>query len=340
MRNLRSLLVGLMIIVGFILTVVSYSGICSDACAEGKNFTLLGLPFELVGGIYFIGLFLLFILLPRNSLIVSLALAVGVGAELMFVFIQKYTIGSWCPICLGIGASLLAAALIWMWDYVVVLRETIQQGKRIEIWERMQRALMACLALVVGFVVALVGVTKHDDLIIAESVFEEKIVFGKSDSPIELYVFTSWICPACRSFEPKLERIISRFMEKNRVIFVDYGVDDITLNFVPYNLSFALHNKPKYFDLRHMLKDMVMQTQEPTDVEVDKAAHELGEEYKQLNYADVATALEYFKNLSSELKVVYLPAVVVMNAKTEKYEMLTGIRITAGTIQEAIDKVR
>lgn len=340
------ILTGLGIASGLILTLLSWSGICSTACAEGHSYRLFDMPFEWTGLLFF-GLLLFAFILSKKSFIAcwmtGLLLAAGLGAEVMFILIQKYTIGSWCPICLSIAASLITAAVAWGIGSLARLKWLIEKGQRKDIMYSLKKALTICSTVFLGFIVTFFGVTKKDDLLAAESTFQERITFSKENAKndqVQIYVFTSWICPACQRFEPYLERIFPDIAKKANVIFVDYGVDDTTLNYLPYHLSFMFYNKDRYIELRRMLKEMGKTKEEPTDSEVEQAALELGVHYQQLHYADVAAGIEYYKDLATNMKVQYLPTFVILNPENKKIIELSGSDdITLTNVLQAIDKV-
>lgn len=337
------ILTGIGIFAGFILTLLSWTGACNEACTEGHSYRIFGLHFEWIGFVYFCFLIVTFALSkgsPLFSLLTSLLLAGGIGAEVMFILIQKYTIGVWCPICLGIAASVCFAALAWSADTLLGFKTMISQGKRSSIMQNLMRSLTTFTAFFLGFLIAFLGVAKHDDLLAAEKTFEERIVFGNEKSPIEVYIFTSWVCPACRRFEPILERMIPAIENKAKVIFVDYGVDDTTLNYLPYNLAFMFYDKEHYLKARLMLKEMAYNIDEPSDEEIEKASANAGLKYKQINYSDVAAGIEYFKKLSTDLKIKSLPAVVIIDNSQKKVAQLTGNQITESAVLKIIDDMR
>lgn len=337
------ILTGFGIFAGLILTILSWSGACTEACNDSHSYRFFGVPFELIGILFFLLLITSYFLSRKYQIfatITALLLACGIGSEVMFILIQKYYIGAWCPICLGIATSIGIAAIASGIDYILKLRTVIIQGTRSDIMHGLSKSLTTLSAFTIGFLIAFFGVAKQDNLIAAEKTFEERVAFGQTKNTVDVYVFTSWVCPACRRFEPKLEEMMPKIMEKAQVVFVDYGVDDTTLNFLPYNLSFMLHNKENYLALRHMLKEMANDTEAPTDEEVEKAASKLGFKYKQLNYAEVALGIEYFKNLSTDLKVKSLPSFVIVNNSKKQTAMLTGSQISQAAVLKVVDEMK
>lgn len=342
MPKWKRFLIGAALFAGLILTILSLINACTEACVESHSYSFLGMPFEWTGLAFFailIPSFLLSNTRPRLSLLTSLMLASGIGAELMFILIQKYTIGAWCPVCLGIAASLGIATAIWASNAISTIKELSQTCRRGDLMSYMKRILGSFSALVVGFTVAFVGIAKKDDLHASQTTLEQHIAFGKTNSPIEIYIFTSWVCPACRHFEPALESMSPGLMKNAKVIFVDYGVDDITLNFLPYNLSFMFYNKDDYLTMRGALKELSDKTNEPDDKAVKAAVSKLGLKYKEVNYANVAAAIEYFKEKATNLKIKSLPSLVIINNDTKKTATLVGKEINPTAIQNTMNKI-
>src|SRR4051794_38778996 len=101
-------LISLALIASLILSVLSWLELCVEHCSANQDYRLFGLPFAMVGITFFTVLIALHFLSRRYqfmSRLVGWLIASALGAELMFIIIQKYTIGHWCPVCLGIAAS-------------------------------------------------------------------------------------------------------------------------------------------------------------------------------------------------------------------------------------------
>jgi uncharacterized membrane protein len=85
------------------------------ACRDTVAFTFLGINLGWLGIVYF-SLLLMLLLQRRKSIWLDWALFAlvfsGVGAEFRLLWIQKYIIGGWCPLCVSICCSLFCAALL------------------------------------------------------------------------------------------------------------------------------------------------------------------------------------------------------------------------------------
>jgi hypothetical protein len=328
---------GIALVSGALLTLLSWFNLCTEACVEEHNYRFFGFSFNWIGLIYF-GLLLLFYGLAKRSQIATrvtgLMLAAGLGAELLFLLIQKYMIGSWCPLCLAIASCILIAFAAFFTEYFTA---RIEAGT--DLLKGMKELLTLFAAMVLGFVLALSGTAKHDLLEEEKNSIEQRLFLGNNESPIEVYIFTSWVCPACNHFEPALERMASRIMESARMVFVEHGQDETSLNFLPYALSFTLNNPTAYIPLRHLLKDISKETDTPTDEQVEAGARALGQKYRQLNYADVSVGIEYFKHLKEKFKVSALPTVIVINPHTGQEKRFSGLEATAAHILAAIQSM-
>lgn len=331
----------LAIMVGLTLTLLSIFEVCTSSCVEGHKYRLFNLTFEEFGLLFFIPTLLSLILSLRIALfekITAFLLASGVGGELYFLYVQKYIIGSWCPICLGIAATLFTAASSFA-IYSTIRRKLDEQQKpRGNI---MKRATFSLLTAAIGFTAAFIGVSKVNPLEAKQESLKESITFGNSKSPIEVYVFTDWFCAACHELEPEFKRMAPNVEREAKLFFIDANIHDDSINFTPYNLSFMIYNKPNYFDLRAALVDMSEHTDAPSDTEVQKKISPLSVTLKELNYRDIALAAKMFTKLKQQFKVTSTPTVVVVNLETKKGKRINGGReITSDNVLKAINELK
>lgn len=343
----ESILYGLTLLAlsaGFILAFVSWLRICSEACSEGHNYRLYGIPFEAVG-IPFFGILLLghvlSIRFPRLSIFVAMGLAGAVGAEIMFTYAQKNIIGHWCPLCLSIAATVFIAFLSVAYEYFDELLNYINSRNKGGVMKGIFKGFMCVFLAFLGFVFSQAGFAKYNQLQAAENEVKDQVAFGNLKSPVEVYVFTDWECPSCRHVEPIIEKASPEIMKKARLIFVDLPVHAESMNFTPYNLSFMIKNKPQYFRLRDALTEMSKGSAAPTDEQVEAAAKKLGVTYDQLNYSDVAVGIKYFKHLAKQFSVDRTPTVVIVNKEKKKgKKLIGGGEITQDNLMKAIDSLQ
>lgn len=335
------ILIALCLITATGLTVASKLHLCTKACAEGHTYRLFGFTFETVGLISF-PLMLLMHLLSRKvrlfGTFTGWAICATLGAELLFLYVQKYKIGSWCPICVSIATTIAAAGALSFYSSYIYLQEAIEQGHKEKIMNTISKGIAGVIFFAMGFCFAFIGTEKYNPLQAAEHNIKDQIAFGNTSSPIEVYIFTDWQCPACRALEPLFESQVPTLTSKARITFVDFPVHESTMNYIPYNLSFMMLEKGKYLALRHDLTKLSEDTDEPTDEQVEALALKHGVRYKQLNYADVATGNRYFQKLIKRMDVEGTPTLVVMNKNSNKAKKLEGNEnITAENINKAIE---
>lgn len=339
--NYLYVIAGAAIFAGFALSIVSWMRICSQACSEGHNYRLFGFTFEAVGLTFFPILaitHLLSLKFPALKTIVGWMLCGALGSEVMFIYVQKYKIGAWCPVCLAIAASLAVAFGTYLYHFCRNFKITVEKEEKGKMMNSIFKGISGITFFAVGFILAFSGIGKFNQLQAAENTVKERIVFGNTNSPIEVYIFTDWACPACKSLDPLFESMAPAIMQKAKLTFVDEAVHPETLNFTPYNLSFMINNKSKYFELRHALTKLSDETKTPTDEQVEKMAASLGTRYQQLNYADVALGIKYFKHLVKQLEVEGTPTMVIINTETKKGKRLAGKgQITESGVMNAIN---
>lgn len=331
------------ILIAIVLTLVSLLNICKEMCSAVHQYRLMGLPFELYGLIFLPALALLHFV-SRNlkwaGTLAGMLVAGAVGMEINFILVQKYTIKAWCPICLSIAGMIFIIAICYAIDYAIKLNEHIKQEERGNTMKALKKALTSLTFATLGFMFAFIGIAKEQPLKAAEASIKESVIFGKASSPVQVYFFSDWQCPACRSLEPTIEAIAPKIMNKASLVFVDTIVHSDTLNFVPYNLSFMIHNKDQYLQLRHILTDISKTTGSPSEEQVESAIHRLGVEHKQLHYSDIAVGLKYFKHLVKQFEVDATPTMIIVHRDAKTGKKLQGSEINESNVMKAIESMQ
>ncbi|MBW4057318.1 MAG: vitamin K epoxide reductase family protein, partial [Proteobacteria bacterium] len=193
-------------VAGFILSLMDMMGICSDACSETAKYNIFGLNFALFGLVFFTVVLLSLALrnrLPLAGFVLPLMLFGAAGAELHFIWLQKYEIGKWCPICLTIAAMVYLGCGVLL--YETLRSETVRTN--------FKRITIMVVALVVGVTAATFGVAK-------ESQASLDFFLGKEKSPITVYFISDWFCPVCQKVEPRIEQIYTQVAKEARVAFI------------------------------------------------------------------------------------------------------------------------
>lgn len=322
---------GISLLAGFGLCLVSIFHLCSQSCNQTHLWRFWGLHFETLGLVFFPVLIAAHFASWNNRFfgtIASSLLAGAVGAEILFIGVQKFQIGQWCPVCLSIAGTIFVTALIYSAEY-------IKEGHMRSI----RKSIGAITLVSVGFLTAFFGTAKEDVAKTAENSIRDRIAFGNPNSNIEVFLFTDWQCPACRSLEPVFVKLAPDIQKKAKLTFADIDIHPETLNFLPYNLSFMVHNKDKYLQLRDALTEISTNTKEPTDDMVNQAIKKLGVKYKPMHYSDISVANKYFKHLESQFDLESTPTLVIVNKSDKKGKKFVGKDITFDNVMSAIDKM-
>ncbi len=302
-----------------ILSYLSWLGICTEMCGKAHSYRLYDLTFEIIGMVYFpmlVATHLISKYKPFFKTVTSLMICAGIGAEILFIYVQKYLIGHFCPLCLSIAFMLLIAALSIFIPYTSKL---FQKGLTMpNIFKGKLHAAM----IATGFFISLAGLGQHNELQAEEANVKQEISFGNANSAIDVYIFTDWLCPACEALEPAFEQAIAS--ADARFTFVDDPVHEATLNYTPYNLAFMVNSKMKYFSLRKAMHELANDTKAPTQDQIASMASKNGATLKELNYGTVAVASKFFEELIKKYKVEGTPTIVIVNSKTSHIKKLEG----------------
>lgn len=289
------------------------------------------MPFEWLGSVFFLTLG--FLHWKRKDHLLKLAVTAGLGAETLFILIQKYEIGSWCPVCLSIAAIIALIGICYFF-----LKEQAYHEDRMNKW--FQIGLLTA-AFSFGFGSSFFGVSKIDQLQAVEDAIKERIKFGNPSSGVQVYVFTDWACPACRMAEPAIEAMGPKVMKNAQLIFVDTVVHPATLNYAPYNISFMANNKTNYFRIREALGKLSVKTKKPSEQEVNDAVAPFGAHYVELPFEDVTAAMRYFEELTDKFKITATPTIAIVNTSAKKGKKLAGIEeITEANVLKAIKSIQ
>ena len=336
-------LVTLAIFAGLILSILSWLEVCVEHCAANQDYVLFGLPFAIFGMTFFSALFLLQIAStrwPRISSIVGWMIAAALGAEMLFVAVQKYQIGHWCPVCLSIAASVACAALVLFVHNVIDIKKTFQFHKSGAFMSFIKRALTHLSLIGFGFIVAFIGVSNPNSAEALAANMKERLAFGLKNSPIEVYYATDWYCPSCKKVDPLIEKLYPFIRTKATFFFVDYPIHRKSMNYSPYNLAFLIDNKKQYFKARQMLMELTDKTETPKDEEIERAAEKRGIDFKELSFVDIKNGMDFFDKVVEEYQMKATPTLIFVNVKTHQVIKLEGRdEITQEKVMEALDKI-
>lgn len=336
-------IIGVAFACGFALSILSWLELCVEHCSANQNFRLLGLPFAVVGIIFFLSISILHFFsarIPFLSQVVSWLIATSLGAEIVFIGVQKYQIGHWCPLCLSIAATIGLAAFTIGIGYAKKVHSAIQHNNGDEIMRKIKQSFAWLSFAALGFFMAFVGVTKPDSSEAAIADIKDRMTFGAKDSYVEVYFVTDWYCPSCRKVEPLVEKIYPKIKSKAAIYFIDYPIHKKSLNFSPYNLAFLVNDKQHYFRARDVLAEIADKTDTPNDEEIKKEAKKKGLKFKELTYLEIKSGLEYFDKIVDQFKLNSTPTILIVNRARKAVVKLEGRdEISEEKILDSIDKL-
>ena len=342
MRSPRGYWIAVPFAAAWILSVLSWLGICTDGCEEAHLYRIFGFPLSPLGVGYFTLCGLAFLTRNRfrfSGFLIPVLLSGALGSEFVLVWFQKYVIGRWCPLCVGIALSVAMACVLIALERLPEVAIRIRGGERNLVMKRLAgKTILILLAFLAGMGITAMGLKKPDAF--AAGLPVRSLSFGDEESSTEIYFVTDWFCPACRAAEPEILKGARNAMRQAKVVFVDYPIHPETFNYIPYNLSFIVREKAKYLEIREALAALARKTKEPTPEDVQAAVSTLGVKYVPLNYADVVAGMQYFSTLTKKFKVPGTPSVVVVDSRTGKTKTLYGSSgITSDNILKAIAEV-
>lgn len=321
----------LSVLAGFSLSIASYFKICSISCSEVSNYTIFGLDFGLFGIVYFTLLTTAMLFKAKvNQLfwIILLMLFSAAGAEARFIWVQKYEIGQWCPVCLLIATAVFVGCIAITWSEFINYKL-----KGVSMKSRISFIVIVTAFFVLGLGAALIGVKKEADAA------ELDLFLGKTSSSTTVYFISDWFCPACIKMEPVIDEIYPGVAKLARVSFVDFPIHKETINYTPYNLQFLAFEKRKYISLRKALAGLALKNKKPTDAAVQAAIAPLGVKLRTLSNSDVLYGMQANLMVYRGFDVNSTPSVVITNSKTKKNKTLVGAQISELAVKSAITEV-
>ncbi len=328
---------------GVIFTVISALELCTSSCTAGHKYRLYGFSFETLGMVFFPTLAILQFFsryyLPFHYIVIA-SLALALGAEIKFMYVQKYIIGHWCPICLLIAILVAVAFFATITGHLKGINNFNLNNSKGGIMRNAFYASSTVILMTMGFFFAQLGFSQFNQLQAAEEALKSDMMFGDLQSPIEVYVFTDWKCPACRQIEPVIVETSPEILKQAKLFFVDVIVHDVSLNFLPYNLSFMVHNKPQYLKLRKELNALSLKTEEPSIENIQEIAKNNKVKFIPMNFSELSMANNYFARLTKQFEIVSTPTVAIVSRTTLKGKKLNGKEITHQALLKAIDDVK
>ncbi|MFI5344353.1 MAG: thioredoxin domain-containing protein [Chlamydiales bacterium] len=329
---------------GLILSILSWLEICVEHCSANQAYRLFNMPFALIGILFFtVGLVMHFLSRRYHflSTLLGWMVAAAIGSEIMFIGVQKYDIGHWCPVCLSIAVSVGIAGLVMPANYYKTLFLTLQSNHRGQIMGTIKKGLASLSFVLVGFLMAFMGVSKPDLAQAAMNDIKDRIAFGSKESHVEVYFVSDWFCPSCKKIEPLIEQLFPKIQSQVAFYFIDYPIHKKSFNFVPYNLSFLMYDKHQYFKARQALMRLAEENDSPTDEDIIKLAQANQIPFKELSFVDVKSGMEWFDQIVDKYHLNATPVMIITYPGHNKMIKLEGRdEITEEAVLKAIDTVK
>jgi len=334
MNNRYRLFLLLLIAVGLVISLITATDLCTfGACTEVHKYLLFGISFTPIGIAFFIlaGLFVsLANRFPGAQLLFNLLLAGASGAEINMILLQKNVIGAWCPLCISAAVIVYLLSLSQLSRYFYSIKEGFQMNLK-----TFGKPLLLCVTALVGFTLTFSGIAKEE-----ASAGQLNLYLGKQDSKMEVYFFSDWLCPFCAGVDGVMETVYPSLSQKAKILFVNKIIHQESLNFVPYDLSFAANEKAKYMQLRKALFGVAQKTKNPSYDDIKAAITPLHVTYKQLSFLEVTQQMANSQKLAEQFKVASTPSLVIRNSKTNKMRTLIGNnQITPAIIMKTLKEL-
>lgn len=327
---LAEIIIGLATMSGLVLSIAALVKICSS-CSVTAGYSAFGMDFGWFGISYFAILSVVVLLRGRHALfraLTGIMLFSSAGAESYFIWIQKYEIGQWCSICLGIAASVFVACL-----GIALAPRTEFSVKGETMKSKLIYLVLVVIVFMTGLGSAVAGVKK------AGSSAPDQFL-GKRSSKTIVYFVSDWFCPVCVRVEPQIEKMYPELAKTVKIGFVDFPIHKESLNYTPYNLQFLTFEKGKYMRLRKALSTLALRTKNPTEAEVQSAVMPLGVKLRKMDYAETLSGMRNNESVYRGFNVNATPSVVVTNQRTKKSKTLVGYeQINEHLIRAAIAEV-
>jgi len=322
----------LLLVTGIVLAGLSATDLCNfGGCTTAHTYRFFGIHLAAVGATFFAlltGAALAVRRFPQAEFALLLLLAGGAGAELEMLRLQKYVIQAWCPLCVGIAAVVLLLFSLRVRKLLIDTRRHSPMNRR----TFLAKLTLVAVSIACGFLVSFSGIKQPEAM---AGQLDHSL--GKQSSKVEVYIFSDWLCPICVKVEPAIESALQSIEKKAKVYFVDKTIHAESMNFVPYHLSFLVHEKGKYLQLRKALFALAKKNKNPSIDDVKSAIAPLGVTYKQLSFMEVTQMMGRAQALSAQYKVNATPTVIVTNSATKKVKTLVGgAEITQDNLLKAV----
>src|SRR3990172_6966972 len=193
-KSARGYWIALPLAAAWVLSAMSLLGICSDGCGGTHLYRLFVFPLPPFGLGFFTLCGLAFLTRNRyrfSGFMIPVLLSGALGSEFVFVWIQKYVIGRWCLMCIGIALSVVTACVLIALQRLSGVAIRIRGGERNLVMKRLAgKTALILFAFLAGMGVTALGLEKPDA--VAAGMPVTSFAFGDTGSSSEVYIVTDW----------------------------------------------------------------------------------------------------------------------------------------------------
>ncbi len=284
----------IMAIVG--IGLISLYLVCGEGCAYLRG-SIFSIDMKYLGTLY-MGLLLLFNLLRRNSIFLSL-LSSGLGAEIYLIGFQiKNEVI--CYYCLAFGAVIL---ILFLLNF------------------NMKKKILIGISLILGLTLFSIFFKGNVTPLYAEEVLIPSFGNGK----INVRLYTDYFCGPCSKLEPKIESLIVNLVKKKiiSITFIDTPVHTYSSLYASYFI-YILNEKNEF---SHALKarNVLFEAAKNNITKKEKLEDFLKKRDIKFRSINVSPTFSIMNKYFQEDKVKATPTCVIFNGEKKSYSGTSGI---------------
>lgn len=290
----------------WINTIISFTGIgiivlyslCGGSCLYLRG-SIFSIDLKHLG-IFYMGMLIVFNLLKRDLIFLSL-LSSGLGAEIYLSGFQLKN-SVYCYYCLALGATILILFLL-----------NLNKSKKAFIG----------ISLILGLILFLIFFQGIVTPLYAEDPPKADILPSFGTGKIKVRLYTDYFCGPCRSLEPRLEEVITDLVRKNiiNITFVDTPIHPHTNLYARYFLYIFNENKKLNYSLT--ARAVLFEAARLKITEEERLEEFLKKRNIEFRHFDVNQTLDLMNSYLKEDRVRATPTCVIFNGEKNSF---TGVK--------------
>lgn len=284
----------IMAIVG--IGLISLYLVCGEGCAYLRG-SIFSIDMKYLGTLY-MGLLLLFNLLRRNSIFLSL-LSSGLGAEIYLIGFQIRN-EVICYYCLAFGAVIL---ILFLLNF------------------NMKKKILIVISLILGLILFSIFFQGNVTPLYAEEVLIP--TFG--DGKINVRLYTDYFCGPCSTLEPKLEPLIVNLVKKKiiSITFIDTPVHTYSPLYARYFLYIL--NEKNEFNHATKARAVLFEAAKNKMTKKEELENVLKKRNIKFRALNVSPTFNIMNSYIQGDKIIATPTCVIFNGEKKNYTGSTDI---------------